>query len=269
VSDPVEPAVRVHRRGSAVTIELHRPERLNAFNTRQTTELRAALEDAAADETVRAVCLTGAGRAFSSGADLLDMEGREGELVDGRPDLRLALRERFNPITLLLREMPKPVVAAVNGPCVGVALGYALACDHIVAAESAYFLLAFVNIGLVPDGGASVLVPARVGVTRATEFAMSGRRLPAGEALEWGLVNEVVADDALAARAGELLDRFAAGPTRALAGIKRQVNAQAFGDLAAGLALEADIQQEMAHTEDFVAGVTAFASKGTAEFQGR
>lgn len=260
--------VNVHRHGAAAVVELNRPDTLNAFNVRQTADLLAALRSAAADDEVRAICLTGAGRAFSSGADLTDMSGREDEVVDGRPDLRKALTERYNPISAEIRTMPKPVVAAVNGPCVGVGLAFALACDHVIAAESAYFLLAFVNIGLVPDGGASAFVGARAGMGRASEFAMSGERLPAARALEWGLVNEVVPDDELRARAAAVVGALAAGPTRAYAAIKRQVNAWHFPGLEAQLELEAELQGEMARTEDFVAGVTAFATKGTPTFRG-
>jgi 2-(1,2-epoxy-1,2-dihydrophenyl)acetyl-CoA isomerase len=261
--------VAIHRRDGAAIVELDRPESLNAFNVALTADLLAALQELAADPTVRAIGLTGAGRAFSSGADLVDTEGREHEVTaDGRPDLRRALQERYAPITLLLREVPKPVVAIVNGPCAGVGLGFALACDFVLAAESAYFLLAFVNIGLVPDGGASIFVPARVGTTRATQFAMLGERVAAPTALEWGLVNEVHPDAELRPAAEALLDRLAQGPTQAYAGIKRLTNNRDFPRLREELGLEADVQQEMAGTQDFVAGVTAFATKQRPQFTG-
>ena len=153
--------------------------------------------------------ITGAGRGFSSGADL----GEQRSGVDGAaPDLSARLRELYNPIILSVREMPKPVIAAVNGPAAGIGCSLALACDLIVAAESAFFLLAFVNIGLVPDGGVTAVLPARAGAARAAEMAMLGERVPAAQALEWGLINRVVADDELEREAGELLARLARGP---------------------------------------------------------
>ena len=170
---------------------------------------------------MRAIMITGAGRGFSSGADL----GEQRSGVDGAaPDLSARLRELYNPIILSVREIPKPVIAAVNGPAAGIGCSLALACDLIVAAESAFFLLAFVNIGLVPDGGVTAVVPARAGAARAAEMAMLGERVPAAQALEWGLINRVVADDELEREAGELLAKLAAGPTRAYANIKRLLN---------------------------------------------
>jgi 2-(1,2-epoxy-1,2-dihydrophenyl)acetyl-CoA isomerase len=165
--------------------------------------------------------------------------------------------------------MPKPVVAAVHGPAVGIGLSLALAADLIVAAESAYSLLAFVNIGLVPDGGSSVFVPARVGFTRAIEMAMLGERIPAPEALGWGLINRVHPDDAFAGEVEALVDRLAAGPTASFAGTKRQLNARVYAGMAEQLELEASIQQEMAGSDDFLEGVTAFVQKREARFQGR
>jgi 2-(1,2-epoxy-1,2-dihydrophenyl)acetyl-CoA isomerase len=159
-------------------------------------------------------------------------------------------------------------VAAVNGPAVGIGLSLALAADLIVAAESAYFLLAFVNIGLVPDGGSSLLVPTRVGFARAAEMAMLGERIGARQALEWGLVNRVFPDDAFAVEVAALRDRLAAGPTRSYAGTKRQLNQWLFARMDEQLALEADIQLEMAGSADFYEGLAAFAEKRQATFRG-
>jgi len=251
-------------------ITLNRPDALNAWNRQLGLDLLAAVRHVADDDAVRAVVVSGAGRAFSSGADLKDMSGREEELTaSGRPDVYRTLTGRYHPIITGIREMGKPVIAAVRGPAVGIGLSLALCCDLIVAAESAYFLLAFVNIGFVPDGGSSLFVPSRVGMARATEMAMLGERISAPQALEWGLINRVVADDGLDAEVDALATRFATGPTRAYAGIKRQLNHWQFTRMGEQLELEARIQQEMAETDDFVEGVSAFALKRPARFSGR
>src|SRR5256885_3797825 len=202
------------------TILLNRPETLNAWNRQFGVDLLEAVRSVAGDDAVRAVCVRGAGRAFSSGADLRDMGGTE-LTPDGKPDVRKRLVELYHPIIEGIREMPKPVLAAVHGPAVGIGCSLALCCDIIVASESAYFLLAFVNIGLVPDGGSSLLVPSRTGFTRAAEMAMLGERVPAPRAQEWGLINRVVADDAFDDEVRSLTQRLAAGPTRSYAGTKR------------------------------------------------
>jgi 2-(1,2-epoxy-1,2-dihydrophenyl)acetyl-CoA isomerase len=258
--------VTLERRGGELRITLNRPDSMNAWDKQLGTELLDAVRGAAADDAVRAVVVTGAGRAFSSGADL-----RAGfdPTPEGHPDVQTVLHERYHPIIRGLRELPKPVLAAVNGPAVGIGCSLALACDLIVARESAYFLLAFVNIGLVPDGGSSLLVPERVGLARAAEMAMLGERLGARQALEWGLINRVVADDEFEGAVDELAARLAAGPTRAYAGIKRQLNAWLFARMDEQLDLEASIQQESAVSGDFQEGVLAFLEKRPAAFEGR
>jgi 2-(1,2-epoxy-1,2-dihydrophenyl)acetyl-CoA isomerase len=250
----------------AATILLNRPDSLNAWDKQFGVDLLEAVRRATDDDAVRAVCIRGAGRAFSSGADL---RGTGTELTpEGKPDVRKRLVELYHPIIEGIREMPKPVLAAVHGPAVGIGCSLALCCDIIVASESAYFLLAFVNIGLVPDGGSSVFVPARAGFTRAMEMAMLGERVPAARAAEWGLINRVVADDAFDGHVRELTERLAKGPTRSFAGTKRQLNARVYAGMAQQLELEADIQQEMAATGDFQEGVMAFLQKRSADFQG-
>jgi 2-(1,2-epoxy-1,2-dihydrophenyl)acetyl-CoA isomerase len=260
--------VNVHRDGAAATIELNRPDTLNAWNAQLGHDLLAAVTAAAEDDAVRAVVITGAGRAFSAGADLRDLSGREERTPDGHPDVRKVLTERYHPIITTIRTMPKPVLAAVNGPAVGIGLSLALASDLVVAAESAYLLLAFVNIGLVPDGGSSLFVPTRVGFARATEMAMLGERVDAAKALEWGLVNRVVPDDAFADEVAALRDRLAAGPTRSYAGAKRELNQWLYARMDEQLELEAAIQQEMAASGDFTEGVQAFLAKRPPEFKG-
>jgi len=210
------------------------------------------------------VIITGAGRGFSSGADL---KAGFDPTPEGHPDVRTALH-RYHEIMLAIRRMPKPVVAGVHGPAVGIGCSLALCSDYIVAAESSYFLLAFVNIGLVPDGGSSLYIPARAGFTRAAEMALLGERIGAEQAERWNLINRVVADDELRPTLEELATRFAEGPTRSFAGTKRQLNAWLFTKMEEQLELEADIQQEMAATGDFVEGVMAFVEKRGARFSG-
>ena len=249
--------------GPASRILLNRPEPLNAWNEQFGLDLLDAGRKVADDDSIRALLVTGAGRGFSSGADLKEQRG-SGE--DGLPDLSARLREIYHPIITGLREMPKPVVAAVNGPAVGIGCSLALAADLIVAAESAYFLLAFVNIGLGLDGGASALLPAMVGHARAFEFAYKGERLPAAKACEWGLVNEVLPREELRDAAGALAARFAAGPPGSYASIKRMINASAYAEFEAHLDVEAVEQQRRAESADFVEGVLAFMQKRPAQF---
>jgi 2-(1,2-epoxy-1,2-dihydrophenyl)acetyl-CoA isomerase len=258
--------VKLDRRGAELRIVLDRPDVMNAWDEQLGIDLQAAVTEAAQDDAVRAVVITGAGRAFSSGADL--RAGFE-TTPEGHPDLQKVLRERYHPIIAGVRRMPKPVVAAVNGPAVGIGCSLALCCDLIVARESAYFLLAFVNIGLVPDGGSSLLLPERVGLARATEMAMLGERIDARQALEWGLINRVTPDDGLDAAVDELAARLAAGPTAAYAGAKEQLNAWSFGRMDAQLELEAAVQQRAAASTDFKEGVLAFLEKRPPAFGGR
>ncbi len=180
--------------GGVGRITLNRPETLNAWTAEFGRELRQVVEGEAAGEGVRAVLVTGAGRGFSSGADLkAGFEPAE----DGMPDIRRELNEIYHPVIAGIRRLPKPVIAAVNGPAVGIGCSLALACDLVIAAESAFFSLAFVNIGLMPDGGSTAFVPPAVGKARAFQMALLGERVPAAQALEWGLVNWVHPDGRL------------------------------------------------------------------------
>ena len=252
----------------AATIELNRPDSLNAWNYQFGVDLRAAVERARDDEAVRAVLITGAGRGFSSGADLREVRDEDSG-ADGRPDLSKRLMELYHPILIGIREMPKPVVAGVNGPAVGIGCSLALCCDLILAAESAYFLLAFVNIGLVPDGGSSAFVPARVGHTRAAEMALLGEKVAAPKALEWGLVNRVVGDGELRGEAEALTAKLAKGPTVSYANSKKLLNRRLYADFAGQLEAEAMAQKEQGESADFVEGVTAFMQKRDPEFTGK
>ncbi len=259
--------VNVRLAEGAATIELNRPQALNAWNAQLGADLTAALRAAADDEDVRAIVLTGAGRGFSSGADLKELGV---DLTpEGRPDVYKTLTERYHPIMRAVREVPKPVLAAVNGPAVGIGCSLALCADLIVAAESAYFLLAFVNIGLVPDGGSSLFLPTRVGMARASELSLLGERLPAAQALQWGLINRVYPDADFAAEVAALAARLAAGPTRSYAGSKRQLNNWLYARMEEQLELEAQVQREMSTSEDFLEGAIAFAQKRPPRFAGR
>jgi 2-(1,2-epoxy-1,2-dihydrophenyl)acetyl-CoA isomerase len=264
MSDVTYETVEVTREGGVATLRMNRPDSLNALNGQLGPELRDAIFDVAGDDDVRVVLLTGAGRGFSAGADLKDASPTQ--TASGRPDLGAVLRDVYNPAILRLREMDKLAVAAVNGPAVGIGCSFALACDHVLVARSAYFLLAFVNIGLVLDGGASALVPARVGFTRASEFGTLGGRLDAETALEWGLVNGVHDDDELLPAATELARRIAAGPVGAQARIKRMLNERCFAGLADALELEARLQGEQGEGDEFPEGVLAFLEKRAPEF---
>jgi 2-(1,2-epoxy-1,2-dihydrophenyl)acetyl-CoA isomerase len=259
--------VQWEQSGGVGRIVLNRPETLNAWTADFGRELGAVVSGEAADPSVRAVLVTGAGRGFSSGADL--KAGFDPHPDDGKPDVRKELEEVYHPIIVGVRRLEKPVVAAVNGPAVGIGCSLALACDVVLAAESAFFGLAFVNIGLMPDGGSTLFVPAAVGKARAFEMALLGQRVPAAQALEWGLVNRVEPDDRLIPEAEALVERFAAGPTRSYASSKRALNAVLYPRMDEQLALEAELQHELARTDDFVEGVSAFVGKRTAEFEGR
>jgi 2-(1,2-epoxy-1,2-dihydrophenyl)acetyl-CoA isomerase len=250
--------------GPVGRLTLNRPETLNAWTPEFGTELRSVIEGEAREESVRAVLITGAGRGFSSGADLkAGFEPAE----DGRPDIRKELAI-YHPAIAGLRNLPKPVVAAVNGPAVGIGCSLALACDLVLAAESAFFSLAFVNIGLMPDGGSTAFVPPAVGKARAFELAYLGERIPAGQALDWGLVNRVHPDNRLQDEAAALVDRLAAGPTRAYAAAKQALNRSLYGDLNAQLELEGELQHALGRTGDFIEGVTAFVEKRPPRFSG-
>src|SRR6201996_8183431 len=211
--------------GGIGRITLNRPAALNAWTRRLGDDMRAALEHHAADADVRVIVFTGAGRAFSAGADLK----AAGELTTdtGAVDVLTVLRESYNPLLLRVRTVDKPVIAAVNGVAAGIGCSLALAADMVIAARSAYFLLAFVNIGLSLDGGASQLLRERIGHARAFEMAYLGERVPAEQALEWGMVNQVVDDDRFADAVDALAARFVTGPPGSYATIKRTINARA------------------------------------------
>ena len=264
---PQYETVRMRRDGAVALLELHRPETLNALNLLMATELQAALSAIAVDPGVRAVMLTGAGRGFSSGLDLTN-SGLP-TLPSGRTDARSALLELFNPLVLMLREMPQPVVAAVNGVAAGIGASFALACDLVLISRSAVLLFAFAKIGLVPDGGSTLLVSARAGIGRALEMSLLGDPISAQRALEWGLVNRVEEDANLLGAATELARRLADGPPEAQAAIKALLNAPYLEALRAQLALEADAQGLRAGSDEAAQAMKTFVDRRLAGGSGR
>jgi len=257
--------VDLYRDGAAAKVVLNRPARMNAWSVGLSDDLLTVLRELAHDKSVRAVLLTGAGKAFCTGADLKDAGDTA---LAGKLDTDTVLRRWYHPIVTTIRQMEKPVVTAVNGPAAGAGVSLALAGDLVVAAESAYFMLSFVGIGLVPDGGSSLFVPSRVGFTRAMEMAMLGERVPAPKAADWGLINYAWPDEEFAKKSDDLLRRLAEGPTRSYAGSKRELNSWLYDRMAAHLDLEATIQHDLSSSADLIEGVTAFMEKRPPKFTG-
>ena len=258
--------ILTERRGDVLIVTLNRPERLNAAPPAMFGEIRAALDDLSG---ARAVLLTGAGRAFCSGADLVD--GSRGTSTAGRSSGEAtyeALTTSYNPTLSAIADLSVPVVSAVRGPAAGIGCSLALAADFCVASDTAYFLQAFVNIGLVPDGGASWMLTRLIGKARATEMMLLGERVPAAKALSWGMIHREVANESLDAEALALAERLAAGPSVALGLMRRQLHAALNGNYDAALLREAGNQREAAATRDSVEGGMAFLQKRKAEFTG-
>jgi 2-(1,2-epoxy-1,2-dihydrophenyl)acetyl-CoA isomerase len=253
-------AVETSREGAVLTITLNRPDVLNAFNSEMHRALAAALREARAAD-VRAVVLTGAGRGFCVGQDLTEFREAPGDI--GR-----RLRENYHPNVLAIRALEKPVIAAVNGSAAGAGLSIACACDIRVAAETASFIPAFINIGLIPDSGGSYYVTRILGPARAFEWLASGRKLTAAEALAWGLVSEVVEEASLATSVAELARQLAALPTRGIGMTKRLIDGALTSTLEQQLEREAQLQTAATQTEDFLEGVAAFLEKRPPQFRG-
>lgn len=259
-----EPSILLEISHHVATVTLHRPERLNAFNEAMHTQLAQALDRIELDRAIRAVLLTGSGRAFCAGQDLGERSSAEGEL-----DLGDTLDRLYNPLIRRLTELERPVLCAVNGVAAGAGANLALACDIVVAARSANFIQAFCKLGLVPDAGGTFILPRLVGSARAMGLAMLGEPLPAEKAEAWGLIWRCVDDEQLMEQAGALARHLAQQPTRGLGLIKRALRASAGNSLEEQLELERDLQREAGKTEDYQEGVAAFLAKRAPVFRGR
>ncbi|WP_436637495.1 2-(1,2-epoxy-1,2-dihydrophenyl)acetyl-CoA isomerase PaaG [Microbaculum sp. FT89] len=258
--------IGVEKHAGYAVVTLNRPDKLNAFNAEMHRELRAALDELGADDDCRAILLTGAGRGFCAGQDLGD---RDPSKMDGPPDLGATLENFYNPLVRRIRALKKPVVCAVNGVAAGAGANIALACDIVLAAESARFIQAFARLGLVPDAGGTWQLPRLLGEARAKALALTAEPLPAAKAAEWGLIWKSVADDALMDEATSLVESLAKGPTVGYALTKQAIHAAASNDLDAHLDLERDLQREAGRTPDYAEGVAAFLEKRPAKFTGR
>jgi 2-(1,2-epoxy-1,2-dihydrophenyl)acetyl-CoA isomerase len=252
--------VETSRDGAVLTVTLNRPDVLNAFNAAMHRALGEALREAR-DAAVRAVVLTGAGRGFCVGQDLTEFREAPG-------DIGSRLRETYHPNIRALRVLEKPVIAAVNGAAAGAGMSFACACDVRIAADTASFIPAFINIGLIPDSGGSFFVTRILGPARAFEWLASGKKLTAAEAHAWGLVSEVADADALQRRAAELAAQLAELPTRGVGMTKRLLDHALDATLEQQLEREAQLQTAATQTEDFKEGVAAFLEKRPARFKG-
>lgn len=249
-----------------LTLTLNRPDKLNSFNEEMHLALRKQLEHAHNDASVRAVLLTGAGRAFCAGQDLGDRDPRKG---GSAPDLGYTLETFYNPTLRLIRDLKKPVICAVNGVAAGAGANIAFACDIVLAAKSAKFIQAFSKIGLIPDAGGSWNLTRILGEPRAKALAMTAEPLMAEKAAEWGLIWKTIDDEALQDEAGKLGKSLAAGPTFGLGLTKELIQAASTNSLDQQLDLERDYQRQAGKSADYAEGVTAFLEKRRPEFQGR
>jgi len=256
--------VQLRRDGAVAIITLDRPEKVNALDRPMLDRLIALLDEVARSGTVRALLVTGAGRAFSAGQDLADPAFWR----DPNFDIAAVVEQTYNAIVRRLRALPIPTIAAVNGVAAGAGANLALACDIVIAARSASFLQAFARIGLIPDAGGTFMLTRLLGEARAKALAMLAEPLPAETAAQWGLIWKVVDDDALAGEALALAQRLAGGPTLALALAKQAIQAASENGLTAQLDLERDLQAAAGRTQDFAEGIAAFLAKRKPEFRG-
>jgi len=258
--------IRFETDGAVARITLNRPDRLNSFTVQMHAELRDALERVAHDAGIRALLLTGSGRGFCAGQDLADRAVAPGAAP---VDLGESIENNYRPLVLALRNLPLPVVCAVNGVAAGAGANLALACDLVVACRSASFIQAFCRIGLVPDSGGTYFLPRLAGSARAMGLAMLGDRIPAEQAAAWGLIWKCVDDAELVPTVDALLAQLVKSSTRGLAAIKRAVHASADNSLEQQLDLERDLQRELGFGPDYREGVAAFLAKRAPSFSGR
>jgi 2-(1,2-epoxy-1,2-dihydrophenyl)acetyl-CoA isomerase len=252
--------ITMTREGDAVTIALNRPEVMNALSSQMRRELLAAIRQAAQD--ARCIVLTGTGRAFCSGQDLQDA------MALGQTDLGRILAEEYEPLLQAIYDCPVPTIAAVNGAAAGAGANLALACDVVIAAESASFIQAFTRIGLIPDAGGTYWLPRQIGMARAMGAALFAEKITAAQAVEWGMIWEAVPDAGFAAHVAGRAAQLATGPTAAYRLVKQALRASPENGLGAQLALEARLQSEAGATSDFREGVAAFLEKRPARFSG-
>jgi 2-(1,2-epoxy-1,2-dihydrophenyl)acetyl-CoA isomerase len=255
----VEQHVAVHTHDGIALIRLNRPERMNAIGALTRRQLGDAVKEAERDESVRVVVLTGTGRAFCSGADVTEMA--QGAGMRTPEDVGRVLRGEYMPILQRLRTMPKPVIAALNGPAVGIGASFALACDIRIATPEAYLLEAFVNIGLAPDGGVSWLLPRLAGTGIAYEMFFSGKPLPAADAHRLGIINRIVPAERLEDEVRELAAHLATQPRQAMAGAKRAVNHALTSTFEEAMEFESYLQEAQAASSEFAEGVQNFLAR--------